>query len=89
MDEHEFVQLVLERSSRKSKIEHFVEKHWELIDAGLGAKASLGAIRSVLLEMEDLKCSKSGFNTAVSKVRDRKKRGGAAGRGDSRYSSTF
>lgn len=89
MDEHEFVQLVLERSSRKSKIEHFVEKHWAFIDAGLRAKASLGAIKSVLLEIEYLKCSKSGFNTAVSKVRDRKKRSDAAGRGDSRFSSTF
>jgi hypothetical protein len=89
MDIESFVQLTLDDSGRNSPIDAAVEEHWELIDASLKAGATLGAIRRLLVEVTPLKCSRSGFNTAVRRVRKRKMRTVTSARGDSRFDSTF
>lgn len=89
MDKDLFVQLALDDSGRNSPTESAVEEHWELIDASYKAGATLGAIRRLLLQVTTLKCSRSGFNAAVSRVRNRKMRAESSARGDNRFSSTF
>lgn len=89
MSNNDFVNRALADNGRSSPVEETIIEHWDDISAAIAAGATLGAIMRVLERDHRYVGSRSGFNSALRRVQERKRMEAPTGRTDSRFKSSF